>query len=74
MRNSRRQQKNIAFTHGNVNRFPVFLNFYENIAFELVEKFLAFVKVIILARIRSADDHYDKFRVFINAFVSDGRF
>ncbi len=74
MRNSRREQENLAFADGNVDGFAVFLDFDENIAFELVEKFLAFVVMIILARIRSADDLHDKFRVFVNEFVPDGRF
>src|SRR5207237_10590159 len=73
-RDWRRLYQVFAFTHWNVNLSSVFVNFQGNIAFELVEKFLAFVVMIILARIRSADVHHDKIVGVVGALISDRRF
>jgi len=56
-----------------IDRFAVFLDLDGNVAFELVKKLFALVPVIVLARIRPADDHYDKIVVRINALVPDRR-
>ncbi len=44
------------------------------VAFKLVEKLFALVPVIILSRVRPADDHYNEIVVIINALIADGRF
>jgi hypothetical protein len=54
-----REQKHLALPDWNGYGFPVFLNAYLNISFNLKEEFFCFVVVIVLPGIRSAHNHHD---------------
>ena len=73
VRNSRRQQEHLAFADRHIDRLSMFLNFYYDIAFDLIEKFLALVPMIIFARIGPANDHHNKIVGVINALIPDRR-
>ena len=73
MRHTRRQQKHLALADRHVDRLAVLLYLYNNVAFKLVEKLAPNVPVIILSRIRPADDHNDKFISVINALIPNRR-
>ena len=73
MRNSRWKQEHLAFADRNFDGAAVFLNLHFYVAFELIEKFFALVPVIVLSRIRPADDHHDKIVVIENTLVSHRR-
>ena len=70
-----RKQKDLAFLDGNFDgRFAgLFHHANENIAFQLVEKFLGGIVVIIQARIRAAYDGDDNVAVFPHLSIADGR-
>ena len=73
VRNARRQQEHLAFADRHFDRLSVFLDLHLYIALELVKKLFALVPVIILSRIRPADDHHDKIIRVVNALVPDRR-
>jgi hypothetical protein len=74
MRNAWRKQENVSSTDPDIAVFAVIDNFQCHVAFELVEKFLALVDVIVLSRIRSADDHDDEIGILPDYLVSNRRF
>ena len=59
--------------HEHLNRLADLLYLHLDVAFELVEKLLALVPVIILSRVRPADHHHDEIVVIVNALISDRR-
>src|SRR5688572_1820699 len=73
MWNSWRQQEHLAFADRHLDRFPILLYLYFNIALELVEKLLALVPMVILPRIRPADDHHDEVVVIVNTLIPNRR-
>lgn len=74
MRNAGRQQEHITFADRHLDRLAVFLDKYLDITFELIEKFFAFVPMVILPRVRPAHDHYYKVVIGINTLIADRRF
>src|SRR5439155_4557606 len=42
-----------------------------HVTLDLIEEFLALVDVIVLSRIRPADDHHDEVTIFPNHLISD---
>jgi len=70
-----RKQEDVAFFNWNVNGLAVFHYFENDVAFDLVVEFFAFVVVVIFARVGSAYDHYDEVVIaFIYLLVANGRF
>lgn len=74
VRNARRQKEHLALADRHFDRLAVLLNLHLYIAFKLVEKLFALVPMIVLARVRAADDHDDKIIVIVNTLIADGRF
>ena len=67
------KQEHLALADRDLDRFAVFLDLDLDIALELVKKLFALVPVIILTRIRPADDHHDKILVVINTLIPNRR-
>src|SRR5690554_5284072 len=60
MRHFGRQQENLTLANRNVLRLAFVDDFEQHIAFDLVEKFRAFIVVIVTALIRTTDHHDDE--------------
>jgi 2-aminomuconate deaminase len=73
MRRVGREQKNIAFGERNIGGLAVLQNLENDVAFQLIEKFLAAVHMIISAAIRAANHHNDEIAVFPDALVANRR-
>src|SRR5947199_7944881 len=68
---ARRKQENVSRADRDVPMFAVVDDLQGHVTLELVEKFLAHVDVIVLSRIRAADDHHDEVTIFPNYLISD---
>ena len=53
------EKKHLSCPDGHINRFPVLLNFYDDIAFKLIEEFFRLIVVVVLSGIGAAHDHDD---------------
>ncbi len=60
MRDFRRQQQDFTLANRNVYALAILNRLQQHIALELIEKLRSFVVVIVLARVRPADDHDDE--------------
>ena len=69
-----RQQQNLTGADGNVHTTAILDSFQQHFAFQLIEKFRAFVIVIVGPRIRTTDDHNDEIILFKYLLVADRRF
>src|SRR5260221_6745063 len=75
MRNMWRKQKHITLFDMDINIIPALLGLQRYVSFKLVKQFFAILKVIILTRIRSANNHHDIVTItLVNLLVSNGWF
>jgi hypothetical protein len=73
MRDPRREKKHLSLTDIYVDGFARFLDLYLDVALELIKQLLAFVPMIVLSRVRPADDHDNEVFVVVNALIAYGR-
>src|SRR3954469_2498811 len=74
VRRVRRQEEDLAFADGNVDAPALLQRPQHDVAFHLVEELLAFVDVVVGARVRAADDgHHEVAVAFPDLRVADGR-
>ena len=75
MGHARGKQENLSRTDRDVTVFALVVDDLQgHVTFELIEKFLALVDVIVLSRVRAANDHDDEVTIFPNHLISDRRF
>ena len=73
MRNVARKQQNLALADRQIDAAAILDGAQEHVALELVEELCARVVVIVLAGIRTADDHDDELGVLEHLLVPDRR-
>src|SRR5262245_38552 len=73
MGDASRKEVDLAGVNRNVHDLPALDRLEDHLAFKLVEELGSLVDVVVLAAVRSADDHDDEFVVFEDLLVAHRR-